>query len=337
MEYPLKILLLILLLSLILLVYNIVFIHSTSRSPLPFQNVWDKENRQLAVSLLKKTNDILLKHNMSYILAYGTLLGAMRHGGFIPWDDDIDLAVMNLNPEKIKSDLEEEGIGIVNRGSGMDFHKVFFKNRPKILGTKWSHPFIDLFALYSNGTIGDSFGFVHNNKSDIFPIGSIIFEGITVSVPNNPEKVLDKMYGNDWSRVCISSGYNHRTESLINDTPYSAPCKQFGNVGKDIYNYIFPIKRVPEILKHLVRDNIPYAIISPCVGKGNVSYNLEKINNAQGFDLIFMGDGSTIITLECAKKLIKFSEKHGKINLEKLCSDNTILCYKEKDGEIEVI
>ena len=52
-----------------------------------------EESRKLELNLLIKFADFCKKENLRYYLAYGTLIGAVRHKGFIPWDNDIDIVM----------------------------------------------------------------------------------------------------------------------------------------------------------------------------------------------------------------------------------------------------
>ena len=57
---------------------------------------------------LKEFDKICRKHNIKYSLGGGTCLGQLRHNGFIPWDDDIDIDMTTENYKKFLKVAEEE-------------------------------------------------------------------------------------------------------------------------------------------------------------------------------------------------------------------------------------
>ena len=56
----------------------------------------------VCIDMLVKLDEICRKHKLRYSLAFGSLLGAIRHNGFIPWDDDIDVVMPREDYEKLK-------------------------------------------------------------------------------------------------------------------------------------------------------------------------------------------------------------------------------------------
>lgn len=60
------------------------------------------------IEVLQIVIDVCKKHNLQYFADWGTLLGAVRHNGFIPWDDDIDICLKRDDYNKLISILKDE-------------------------------------------------------------------------------------------------------------------------------------------------------------------------------------------------------------------------------------
>lgn len=66
------------------------------------------ELREIQLDVLQHVHDFCISHGIKYSLAYGTLLGAVRHGGYIPWDDDIDIAMLREDYERFAREFNKE-------------------------------------------------------------------------------------------------------------------------------------------------------------------------------------------------------------------------------------
>ena len=64
--------------------------------------------QKLSLGILKDVHDFCMSHGITYSLAYGTMLGAVRHKGFIPWDDDIDIVMPRPDYERFKKSFKSQ-------------------------------------------------------------------------------------------------------------------------------------------------------------------------------------------------------------------------------------
>lgn len=58
--------------------------------------------------ILQEVDKICRRHGIEYFLDGGSLIGAVRHGGFIPWDDDLDIAIMLKDYKRLRRLLVKE-------------------------------------------------------------------------------------------------------------------------------------------------------------------------------------------------------------------------------------
>lgn len=124
-----------------------------------------EEIKRIELDMMAEIKRICDKHGIKYFLVGGSMLGAVRHHGFIPWDDDLDIGMLREDYEKFArvapGELDEKYSYQSNR-SGDGSHYIFDKIRLK--DTFFSTKFSDRFAM-ENGLFIDILVYDRTAKS----------------------------------------------------------------------------------------------------------------------------------------------------------------------------
>ena len=165
-----------------------------------------KYNHLINQELLDFVVNVCNKYELDYWLDFGVLLGAVRHEGFIPWDDDVDLGMIRKDYDKFISVFDEE----IKRNNLSDCIKTYHeisKNKPL--------PIYQIFYMQFGSIIAGI---------DIFPYDFIA----------NTEGCNSKTY----KKMQDSVNNNNR-----NGTPINVALKEYlkeFNISYDMENYIIP-------------------------------------------------------------------------------------------------
>ena len=179
------------------------------------------------LQLLHLWNEFTKENNINYWACGGTLLGAIRHKGFIPWDNDIDVSIMLPDFEKVKKKLDKhKKLSYVESKFGI---KLYIENK---------FPFIDVFicdyhddssikfcGILVGGkptwTYDKCFPNQHIYKNELYPLKEVKFENTTIMVPN-----IQKCLFRTFSKKCLTEfvisnhvkGHENLIKLFINET-----------------------------------------------------------------------------------------------------------------------
>lgn len=98
-----------------------------------------KELQNEELKILKDVHQFCIKNNFRYSLYGGTLIGALRHKGFIPWDDDIDIIMPRPDYDRFCQEYESENYNVAElnkeKGYMLGFARVYDNQRTTMTST----------------------------------------------------------------------------------------------------------------------------------------------------------------------------------------------------------
>ncbi len=198
---------------------------------------------ELPLALYQQVADFqaIMDHfNIPFFFAYGTLLGAVRHGGLIPWDDDVDCYILEEDLEKfstVEPLFRKLGYNTFKTGwNGWKIRRevdidVF------IMGLKDDH--------YVPVGWPQEWDKLHINQ--VFPLRKVQFGSIAINAPYDTKDYLDQCFGKNWATH--AKKYNHFTFStkaklkLLEPSEF-LPAGPFGPLVDNISKIVEPFEKI---------------------------------------------------------------------------------------------
>lgn len=210
-----------------------------------------KKEAHVIYRMLKCIDDVFQEHKVTYWIAFGTLLGAVRHSGLIPHDDDGDICIMQSEVRKLpalvpvflklgyvlssyKDDPDDE-----------DFQECKLKSNTCSWYLNKLHGNIklgtDIFIMKTKGdriTYADP-GWEQDSsggkrcyflKNHVFPLMPITFGNFQLMAPRLPVYCLNLCYGVDWNHQAQML-YNHRTGEWSKSTKHTMSPDDFQTIA----------------------------------------------------------------------------------------------------------
>ena len=90
------------------------------------KRILESELKQIGIEMLNYVDTICRANDINYFIAFGTLIGAVRHKGFIPWDDDIDICISRTELNKLLKTIEKDGkYRVISMDNNPDYYFPF--------------------------------------------------------------------------------------------------------------------------------------------------------------------------------------------------------------------
>lgn len=163
------------------------------------------------IRMLKILDHICTAEGIYYWMTAGTLIGALRHGGMIPWDGDIDVvmteedharfaAVANRLPDDIffQNGDTDPFYGNPLMSKLRDRHSDYFEWQWKNPGNRAQNGLqVDIILYRRNeaGQLVNPFRGTAYDRDEIFPLTRVAFEGALLSAPKDPGRYIARRYG----------------------------------------------------------------------------------------------------------------------------------------------